>query len=175
MAEAPPGFVRGMNWTSEDARRAYEAAGTSFEAEQRGVTEKRELRSALAADSANVNDSVVYVDSGLSVNVEADGIYRVEAVLFVTTAANADVRIKFVTPGGSPTGSLADVALATKVALDDDFEPNLGATADFPYTLIGVVTFDTGGTFKVQFAQGTADVSDTHIDAGSYLSATRLA
>lgn len=34
-AAAPPGWSKGMNWNSDDARRAYEAAGTTLEAEQR--------------------------------------------------------------------------------------------------------------------------------------------
>jgi hypothetical protein len=34
-APAPPGFKPGDNWNSDDARRAYEAAGTSLEEEQR--------------------------------------------------------------------------------------------------------------------------------------------
>lgn len=34
-APSPPGFKRGMNWNSDDARRAYEEAGSSFEEQQR--------------------------------------------------------------------------------------------------------------------------------------------
>lgn len=38
-APSPPGFERGMNWNSDDARRAYEGAGTTLEEEQRKVAE----------------------------------------------------------------------------------------------------------------------------------------
>jgi hypothetical protein len=34
-AASPPGFEKGMDWNSDDARKAYEEAGTTLEAEQR--------------------------------------------------------------------------------------------------------------------------------------------
>jgi hypothetical protein len=132
------------------------------------------LLSTLAVDSAAVNASVVLVDSGLSITVAAGGVYAIEALIYLATDAAADVRYKFVTPGGGPTGSIADTYNAARHALDTDTVQTVSTGTDFPYLFKGIVTFVTGGTFKIQFAQGTSNATDTKFKAGSYLLAQRL-
>lgn len=180
MAESPPGFVRGMNWTSEDARRAYEGAGTTFEAVQRDVpvAGPRVVRSVLTADHAGVANSATLVDSGLSVEVESGGVYEVRAALLGAVEADSDLKVKFVTPGGDGTGTLLEVTNAyDKAALDANIVSLFSGDASSATlgTFIGIVSFPTAGTFKIQYAQNAAAGGAATLKAGSFLTVTRLA
>lgn len=132
--------------------------------------------SRLSADTAEVNNSEVLVDSGLTVPVAAGGTYRVEANLIATTGATPDLKLKFVTPGGAtPVASLFDYWNGDFVGVDADITEAGALNGTQSLFFSGLVTFVNGGTFKIQFAQATADVSNTHIDSGSFLLVQRVA
>lgn len=131
------------------------------------------LYSALAADSPEVNASTAPVDSGLTVTIPSTGLWAVYGVILWTTAAAADLRLKFT---GTTVITAADSFLAedwnnATFAYDANVDiDTVGAIAHtIPLTINGLLVVTTVGTFKVQHAQHVSDVSNTHLDSGSYI------
>jgi len=155
----------------------------------------RPLYSSLASDSANVNTSVTLVASGLSVTLGV-GTYEIDAVVLVTTAAAADLSLKW---GGNATvtatvgvsdmyyvagphsasdGTVAAIPVLFPTSWTTETEAmfaTTGALADTPLVFKGRLVVTVGGTLILEFTQGTSDGSNTHIDKGSYLVARRVA
>lgn len=151
--------------------------------------------SKLTADSDDVNASVVLVESGLSVSLGV-GTYEIDAVILVTTAAAADISLKWagtatVTatvgvsdifyvagPHAGSDGTVAAIPVLFPTSWTTETETmfaTTGALADTPFVFKGVLVVTVAGTLTLQFTQGTSDASNTHIDKGSYLVARRVA
>lgn len=172
---------------------AGDYTATTIEAALAEIADKGRVEfSTLTADSADVNNSTTLVASGLTVNV-VPGTYEVEALLAVTTAAAADIKFKFdgtatVTatvgtsdlflvngPGGADgTVAFVPIILPTSWTTAVTYATT-GALAVSPFFFKGKIVVTVAGTILVQFAQGTADISNTHIDSGSYLKLTKVA
>ena len=134
------------------------------------------LLSFLAANTAAVNNSVTVVDSGLSVTVPVAGTYALSCVTVVSTAANADFRWKFTGTATLTTPAILDTTMGYNThPWNTEFTNNGGAFTDLPFTFSGIFVVTVAGTFKVQFAQMTADVSDTKMLAGSFLKLDKVA
>jgi len=128
----------------------------------------------LAADSADVNNSETLVDSGLQVTLTA-GIWRIEANLAITTEANADIDLKFTGTATVTEDNFHSHLAGARIEWDTEWSNPGGAVADIlGYGFVGILVVTVAGTAKIQFAQGTADISNTHIDAGSLLTAVRV-
>lgn len=144
----------------------------------------RPIYSALTSDSANVNASVTLIDSGLSVTLGV-GTYVWDALVKVTTADAADVRFKVVAGTATVTDATSFTALVAPaaatvgnpefVAWNTETTVVTGLNAAGAYLLRGTLVTTVGGTVKLQFAQGTSDATNTHIDSGSNFVARRVA
>jgi len=151
--------------------------------------------STLTADSADVNASVVLIASGLTVTLPIAGTYVVKAVIPYTTAAAADISLKFggtatVTAGlgssslfivNAPSGDATAAKVPTLIPTSwtTEFETQLATTGapagENPIIIEGKLTVTVAGTILLEFTQGTSDASNTHIDSGAYLMAQRVA
>jgi hypothetical protein len=135
-----------------------------------------------------VNNSAVLVDvTGLAVAVLAGARYEVECFLSYDAAAAADAKVGWVAPAGATftwtpncpgTGTAGapfpldagqrDVATAAAMG-------GVAAGTIIDVVMRGrLVVAGTAGTFKLQFAQNTADPSNATVHAGSFLRLLRI-
>lgn len=151
------------------------------------------IYSQLTADSADTQVNTPLIASGLSVTLPVAGTYNIEALLYYTTAAAADIQFKFggtatvtVTAGTSdlavinaPGGDATAARVPTLVATSWTTAQQLlttGAPADAtPALYKGNLVVTVAGTITITFAQVTTDATNTHVGAGSYLKAQRVA
>lgn len=168
-----------------------DAAVADLNTEEALTLAYRPIWSTLTADSADVNASEVLVASGLTLTAGV-GTYELEALVLVTTAAAADISLKFggtatvtatvgtsdiaLVAGASGDGTAAKLPLLLPTSWTTEFEvATTGALADTPFLFKGKLVTTVGGTIILEFTQGTSDVSNTHIDKGSYLKLQRVA
>lgn len=171
---------------------AGEYAATTIEAALAEIADRgRTYFSTLTADSADIQNDTLTA-SGLTVSV-VPGTYELEALLAVTSAALADIKFKF---GGTATvtatAGTSDIYLINGPGGADGtvaYIPALlptswttaktyattGALADSPFFFKGKLVVTVAGTIIVEFAQGTTNASNTHVDSGSYLKLTKVA
>lgn len=128
------------------------------------------------ADETVNNSDVLQDDNHLAgFIIDAAGYYRITGMLRLTTTVAADFKMALAftaapqefavtTPGGStstPGGAMTFVVAATEVFVYVDGYVKGHATAD--------------GTMTLQWAQGTADASDTILSEGSWLEVKKVA
>ena len=139
-----------------------------------------EIISSLSADSDPVNNSVTLVDiTGLVAALAANSLYFVHWVFSFTTGSTPDIKVALVLPTAATmhlTG-LNGTSGAVRELLTS------GATAAFATSGAQEPVFFTGwvktganaGNLQPQFAQNTADVSNTIIKAGAILLVKKVA
>lgn len=145
-----------------------------------------------STDDTAVNNSTTLIDEDtLQLDVAASQRYDVEALIMYQSNATADFKLKFDAPTGStfwwtPNGVATATAGGSGNAGIDQRRYALGDTAalgglDAGGSTVAVahvrgtlITSTTAGTFKVQYAQNTADVSDTKTKPGSVLHLTPI-
>lgn len=150
---------------------------------------------AMTAD-VTVNNSTTLVNAtGLVIPLSANATYGLDGWLHWTSNPTADIKFKFTLPasttgfwtGIGPVVNTApvvgserknyvdmgsvDITNALAFAGDDEFTSSVYISA-VPRGYI--VTGATAGNLQLQFAQNTADVSNTILRAGSQLRLTRL-
>lgn len=143
-------------------------------------------RKAKTADQI-VNDSTALVnDTALSLPVESLAVYQVEAYLLYNSTTTADLSIKWAVPtatafawtpnspsAGTPsaTGDVNRIGLlaASQITVGGGGAPDMVALPTGTLT-VGA----TSGNLTLQFAQATAEVSDTILRAGSWIKLTRI-
>ncbi len=128
-----------------------------------------------------VNNSAGYQDDNhLALTLEANATYECWLHGIYSSGTTPDLKYQFSKPSGA---TLADwsvlayntaSALAFGVAPAGDFTPG-GLTGTTTFDSWGLVTTTNAGTLRVQWAQNTANASDTIMRAGSYLRALRIA
>lgn len=168
-------------------------SNTQVEAALQELYSYKPVFSTLTADSADIQTDTL-TDSGLVVTLPVAGTYTIEALLFYTTAAAADIDFKFVAgtatitatvgtsdiavinaPGGDATAARVPTLIGTSWTTAQELATT-GAPADAsPAFYKGKIVATVAGTVKIQFAQGTTDASNTHVGAGSYFMAQRVA
>lgn len=133
------------------------------------------------------NNSTAFVDvTDLQVELSASRAYAVDATLFYESATAADARVQFTLPAGA-TIRLAVPALSTGTTFTNG---NLeAAVTTSAYVSIGgagaavpihaqvravVTTVDASGLLTLQWAQDTANASNTILRSGSWLRITPL-
>jgi hypothetical protein len=138
------------------------------------------------ADESLASNTTPQDDDHLSFTTVASGIYAFEAWLKVTCAAAGDFRFQWVEPDGtfdfmvlvttvsggtitapSPSSRIFNEGNAALVVETDATEQGL-----FFRGLI--VAGGAGGTFKLQWAQGTSSITNTTVEKGSWLSYKKL-
>ena len=137
----------------------------------------------LTADSAAVNNSTTLVNiTGLAFAIAANEIWTFEITIWYSSNATANIKFAVTTP----TGSTVRYTLIATVIDGAALYPQVNATASgttgiadgaaaFAKIVGIVVNGATAGNVQAQFAQNTANVSDTTVLANSHLVAKRLA
>lgn len=160
---------------------AYPSAGGPLRASvlQALIAETRPISSRLTADSAPVNNSSTFVDSGLSCAVGASKVYDMYLhILYNGSSTASDLKIGFTYPAGataliSPLGvNTADAGynVGQAAAESTTFQFGTAAASDRSLLLLGQwVTAATAGNIVVQFAQVTPTVANNLLRAGSRL------
>lgn len=147
------------------------------------------------ADVTKNNSTVLSNATGLSIPLAANATYGLDGWLHWTSNPTADIKFQYTYPAGT-TGwwagigpavlpaplvgqerinytDFGSVSIAGPLAFagDDEFTATVYVSA-IPRGYI--VTSSTSGNLQLQFAQNTANVSNTILRAGSHLRVTRL-
>ena len=133
------------------------------------------LRAVKTADEYRSNTTTYGDDSQLSVNITNPGSYIVELFLNILSNGTSSIKCQFVGPTSTNYQSMrtflnttsATTFSSTSVAIAE-FTNNEVKT-DGMLQLKGRVYFANAGTFKLQWAQATAEVYSTYIRTGSSL------
>jgi hypothetical protein len=121
------------------------------------------------------NSAAVQNDDELLVSLEANTKYVMEALLYVTSSASADFRHTWTFPvGATYLGFVLGLDYASGAITMQGFG---GAVFNGGGYIKIESSFSVGanaGNLQLQWAQGSAEVSDTKVYAGSYLKITKV-
>lgn len=128
------------------------------------------------------NSAVLQNDDELSWAVVASGVYRLELHLIYDTGTTPDLKIGWTFPAGLTMvwgGIYADTAGAVALVSGNiqttaQSIGGAGAAAIRGAHFWGIVTVSTAGTLQLQWAQDTANATDTIVRAGSDGLLTRI-
>ena len=135
-----------------------------------------------------VNNSTTFVSSTfLTLTVAANSSYVYEALLVWDTNSTADFKHQLLVPAGAavrqgtwtPTNTVA--ATNTTIAVDALDAIGYGGGGVALGTMLTarpvglIATVGTAGSVTVQFAQGTANASNTTLKTGSWIRLTKVA
>lgn len=133
------------------------------------------------------NNTTAYVDSALAIPASAGRTYAIEGLLVITSTTVADAKVRLTGPTGA-TARLAGTRVVLGVAGSQGDIDVAAAAISSEYgigaagigTAIGVPisgrlsTADAAGTLTLQWAQYTAEVSNTTLVQGSWMKITPL-
>lgn len=145
-----------------------------------------------SADETVNNSATLQDDDHLVLPVAANGVYFFEATLFYSTNATADLKLGWSVPAGATmvwgrghaassgaagfhtaNASGSVTALPTQASTIDVAG---GASPPYMFFTAGLITVSsTAGNATLQWAQNTADVSDTKVLKGSFIRFRRTA
>jgi hypothetical protein len=146
------------------------------------------LFSYISTTATLVNNSTTFVDTGLTVAVEASKVYRMELFIGVAAATAADAKFQFVYPAGTTVNGW-HLAPQTGATANTNTSARWGGLVETNVITVGtagvsptpatdsvflrvsglVITSTTAGTFKIQGAQNVADVSNMTLFKGSFM------
>lgn len=130
--------------------------------------------------SAAVNNSTTFVsDNQLTLAVDANSVYRCHLHLSYTSQATPDFKYQFSKPTGATLSAWSFVGYSTAVAFayggSGEAQSIGGNGSALPLDAWGILTTSsTAGGFTLQWAQNTANATDTTIAAGSFLELLRI-
>jgi hypothetical protein len=138
------------------------------------------------ADESVTSSTTVQDDNHLSMTLNANTNYWLDGLLLVDGAAAGDFKLQFVVPSGTIRW-LADGPDSSAAATTDIVDRNwkagslttiMGTIASGTTTILpvsGIIrTAASGGTFKLQWAQGTSSATATRVFTNSFLRVTRM-
>lgn len=138
------------------------------------------------------NNSTTYANAvGLAFPGEVNGVYLVEGVICYRSGLTPGIQFRWQIPSGvtgwyglqaaigAPSGAGGRIAWLDSSSFVSDFTANFGANGDSILAQLiapkGVAIFGSAaGTMQFQFAQSTANASDTKILAGSCLRVSKI-
>lgn len=138
------------------------------------------------ADSAAINNSTVLVsDATLTCPLPATGTYAYDGTLYYDSSTAADVKIamaypagfaaaKFAAYGADPTTTTNFKVFVTTASASSGSFGGFGVGTIVILKFEGIVTSGGAGNMVVQYAQQTADPTNTTIRAGSFLRVMRV-
>lgn len=143
------------------------------------------VRATITADRVVNNSTALVTATGLTIPVGIGGIYEVEAYLIYNSSTTADLSLSWSAPAGAVLDWVSNAPASTTTGPNGDIQRTAfsvgsvaligGAGANAVAMPTGTLTIGaTAGNFLLQFAQGTAEVSDTIIRAGSWIKLTRI-
>lgn len=134
------------------------------------------------ADSPPVNNSATLVASTyLTIPVVANGFYVYEDTILYDTNSTADFQYLIVCPNFSANGPLSRVFLNTSSTITVNADTSLSTAAGgsavgtvIPIQRSGLLSIGVAGNVSIQFAQNTANASNTLLKIGSWIRLTRV-
>lgn len=133
------------------------------------------------------NSATVQDDDHMTVAVAASSVYEVAGFFIYDGTSTADMKLGFAGPAGATldwvTASLDATAGSATTAVKMSAQTisgtpsfgSVGAGSKVVARVTGLLTTSTtAGTFKVQWAQNTAEATDTTMYSGSYLRLTKI-
>lgn len=134
------------------------------------------------ADSSPVNNSTTLVASTyLTIPVVANGFYIYEDNILYDTNSTADFQCLIVCPNFSANGPISRVFLNTSSTITVNADTSLSTAAGgsavgtvWPIRRSGLLSIGVAGTVSIQFAQNTANASNTLLKIGSWIRLTRV-
>lgn len=130
-----------------------------------------------ATDETVNNSATLQNDDHLLVSVVAGDIYELTARLVISSGTTPDFKFGWTFPSGltmsydifeGETSTAADIFRGPFVQTDVPVIPGIGSNQ--PVRVSGlVVVGSTAGSLRLQWAQNTANASDTIVRANSYL------
>lgn len=134
--------------------------------------------SAKTADQTVINSTTFVSDTELFLSVAANAVYILDGVIVYQSGTTPDWKMRWTYPTGLTMTytMLAQVTTFTAFVFSETGIPvNDGTGGTFACTLQGTVTTSsTAGTLQLQWAQNTANASNTLVRVGSYLSLSRV-
>lgn len=139
------------------------------------------------ADQSVTSSTTLTDDADLTFPVVVGEKWEIEGVLFIDGSNAGDCSVRLTAPSGTTgfwsalgdaaSNSSSTAAAVLNVAQAFTTTMTVGTLASFTRTVrvTGLATITTAGTLKLQWAQGTSDVTATTIKAGSYIRARRVA
>ena len=136
----------------------------------------------------SVTSSTTLVNDGdLTVPVEANAIYEVEALILASGDTAGDIRVAWTIPSGAATagrvciGPQLGMTAATNTAMVD-ISRNWATqqTYGVSTSTVGILekgtltTSATPGNLQMQWAQGTSSATATNVESGSWLRIQRI-
>lgn len=124
------------------------------------------------------NSATLQDDDELALPVAADEVWSFELILFFKSSATADLKIGWSVPAGASMlwQELDALSVAALIESGTLLVDGLGASTTAITVIRGVIVVGSAGGFvQLQWAQNSAEVSDTVIEANSHLIGTRLA
>uniref|UniRef100_A0A6M3KEU6 Uncharacterized protein n=1 Tax=viral metagenome TaxID=1070528 RepID=A0A6M3KEU6_9ZZZZ len=132
-----------------------------------------------ASDETVNNSSVLQDDNALVLAVGANEVWKFQILMQVLSNATADFKYAFTVPAGGSIiiGDLADYS-AQNLTADATTPVSIAIAAPQAYFVGGIVIYTgagTAGNVQLQWAQNTANASDTKVLANSYIEAYKIA
>ena len=129
------------------------------------------------ADQVINNSNTLTDDTELQFEVKAGETYWLESQLYITTDSTPDFKYNFDCPAGSagwfahrwPTGYKKSEAFGTPVVV-----LSTELSSAYWHRWDGFIKAGADGKVKLQWAQDTADASDTKLLAGSFIIVTKV-
>lgn len=143
------------------------------------ITEVRPLFAVKSSDETVNNSAVFQSDDHLTLSVASSTTYHVEAWWCYTSGTTPDIKFRWSVPTGA---TLRWSAVGTNISgtfaepfLDTATEPGFaGNGSDAIVRVMGLLVTSNAGTLLVQWAQQTANASNTVLKAGSWLKLTKV-
>lgn len=131
-------------------------------------------------DQSVNNTTTLTNDSNLAIAVVNGAVYEVHGLIIYNSNSTADLKLGWTFPGGS-TGAFGmhgydaggTVFMADSRAISAVISYN-GFGTDYTVLINGIFVAGANGSLQLQFAQNTANVSNTTLKANSFLSLTRI-
>lgn len=139
-----------------------------------------------SADESVTSSTSVQDDNHLTMTLSANTNYWVEGHLITDGAVGGDFRLQFIVPSGtirwlangplsSATGTVTDVDRNYKVGATTTIMGTIASGTNSVVHIFGIIrTAGSGGTFKLQWAQGTSSGTATRVRANSMLRVARM-
>lgn len=138
------------------------------------------------ATESVTSSTSVQDDDHLTMTLNANTNYWIDGHLITDGALAGDFRMQFVVPSGTirwlangpvsgATGTVTDVDRNYKVGSATTVMGTIAAGTNNVVLIFGIARIGaSGGTFKIQWAQGTSNATATRVMANSFLRAVRM-
>ncbi len=138
------------------------------------------------ADESVTSSTSVQDDDHLSMTLNANTNYWVDGHLITDGAVGGDIKLQFVVPSGTirwlangpvsgATGTVTDVDRNVRVGSVSTIMGTIASGTNSVVLIFGIIrTGASGGTFKLQWAQGTSSGTATRVRANSFLRCVRM-